>query len=85
MRDLLAVTGILIIGFASGLLILKQVSRTSHETELNWAQDALRDPAQDGCPHQYKTFANVNHIPILIGCWGNKDADLSSDLDSMRH
>jgi hypothetical protein len=38
----------------------------------NWSQENLADPAADGCPGQYKTWANVNHVPILIGCWGQK-------------
>jgi len=45
----------------------------SHDGELNWAQDALRDPAQDGCPSQYHEYANINHVPVLIGCWGHRD------------
>ena len=39
---------------------------------LNWAQDKLRDGAQDGCPGQYKTWTNVDHVPYLTGCWGEK-------------
>jgi len=71
MRDLLTVAMILSVGFLTGDLILTHIPH--HDDELDWSQQSLSDPAQDGCPGQYHEYAGE----FLISCWGNANEGTS--------
>jgi hypothetical protein len=67
MKDLICAALILATGFGAGLLILRCASH-AHK-DFNWSQQALRDPAADGCPGQYHEYSQQ----FLISCWGHKE------------
>ena len=77
MRELLTVAMILSVGFLTGDLILTHIPH--RDDELDWSQQALRDPAQDGCPGQYHEYGADNQGQFLISCWGKKESIDAND------
>lgn len=80
MKDLGLAAAILILGFFGGLVMLNSLF-PDRPADIDWSQQALRDPAADGCPGQYHEYAD----DFLIECWGHKgndNANDSVDLDS---
>lgn len=79
MRDLLMAVLIPIIGFWAGIAMLHACAPQAPREGFNWSQQALRDPAQDGCPGQYHEYGADNQGQFLISCWGKKESIDAND------